>query len=326
MGWVEKEEKPPACGYGLLRLCCSACLLGPCRISPFEKASEKGICGDSSDLMVAKNLFRAAREEALEELGFLKEAGGKALNGRFSGEIERLLSFSSQDRTTLLERVLPERVFPSLYRNPFPPGFLMRLLLDSMKARAAGVSDVEGVLWKSLQVSTIPLITEAVREDADRLFGEKGSSLKGTEGFGPLEELSSDPSPVILLLQDQNISEEEPVYRIARELERSAKAKIFILTPRRIGVLPEVGRRLSEKWGLPVDEMKVLLLVSSPSATWTLGSLALGFNVISDPDLPMHGSERVEKFFSEDLKKRLGNTYFSTRRDHFLHDVMGFLR
>jgi hypothetical protein len=326
MGWVEKEEKPPACGYGLLGLCCSSCLLGPCRISPFEKVSQKGICGDSPDLMVAKNLFRAVTEEALKELACLKEAGEKDLGGRLSGEVGKLLSFSSQDPPTLLEGLLPERVFPSLYHNPFPLRPLMGLLLDSMKEEVAGVSDVEGILWKSLQVSIIPLIGEEVRKDADDLSGGKGFFQEDAQGPSALESLSSDPSSVMLLLDDRNISAEGPVFQIAQELEKLEKGKIMTLSLPRIGILPGVGRRLSEKWGLPVQEMRVLVLISSPLATWTLGSLALGFNVISVPDLPIHGSERVEKFFSEDVKKRFGNTYFSPRREDLLHDVLGFLR
>ena len=66
--------------------------------------------------------------------------------------------------------------------------------------------------------------------------------------------------------------------------------------------------------------------VALVSATWTLGALTLGFTVISTPALPIHGSERVEKFFSEDLKKRFGNIYFPTWREDLLNAVLEFLR
>ena len=62
-----------ACGYGLLGLCCSDCLLGPCRVSPFEKASWRGPCGESGDQIVARSLLRLIRGEAALELNRLAD-------------------------------------------------------------------------------------------------------------------------------------------------------------------------------------------------------------------------------------------------------------
>jgi len=361
MGWVEKEEKSPACGYGLLGLCCSACLFGPCRISPFEKDSEKGICGDVPDLMVAKNLLRVVTGEALEGLRCLKEATeslashnlskaskrriseekqksiiekyglpshitGKALSRHLSKEVERLLSPSSQGQHTFLKNIFPKKVFPSLNQYPFPPRSLMDFLLDSMKIGLAKSSDVGEILWQSLQISIITIICEELRDDVYDLIDGEGLSRRDAKVLDAIKSLSSDLSPVMLLLEDERIPSKEWVYQMAQELEKLSKNKVLTLSLRGIGSLLEIGRRLSEKWVLPIGGMRIVVLISSPSATWTLGALALGFTVISTPSLPIHGSERVEKFFSEDLKKRFGNIYFPTWREDLLNAVLEFLR
>lgn len=361
MRQIEKGEKSPACGYGLLGLCCSACLFGPCRISPFEKDSEKGLCGDASDLMVAKNLFRVVTGEALEGLRCLKEAAeslaihhlakaskrrisdekqkgliekygllshitGKALSRHLSKEVERLLSPSSQGQNPVLKKIFPEKSFPSLYQYPFPPGSLTGFLLDSMKIGSAESSDIKEILRQCLQISLITIVCDGLREDVNDIIGEEGLSRRDEQVLDALKSLSSDLSPVMLLLEDERIPSKEWVYQMAQELEKLSEGKVLTLSLRGIGSLPEVGRRLSEKWVLPIGGMRIVVLISSPSATWTLGALTLGFTVISTPALPIHGSERVEKFFSEDLKKRFGNIYFPTWREDLLNAALEFLR
>lgn len=51
-------ESKLQCGFGLLGLCCLDCLRGPCRIVPFQNEIQHGICGDSKDTMVVKNLLK----------------------------------------------------------------------------------------------------------------------------------------------------------------------------------------------------------------------------------------------------------------------------
>src|SRR5512139_230231 len=68
-----RREFPP-CGYGLLGLCCADCLLGPCRISPFEKEKAKGLCGANAELLVAWNLLRLTWREGASTLKLLQEA------------------------------------------------------------------------------------------------------------------------------------------------------------------------------------------------------------------------------------------------------------
>ena len=57
--WDRYEKMLPECGFGELGVCCRNCNMGPCRISPFEdQGPQKGICGATADIIVARNLIR----------------------------------------------------------------------------------------------------------------------------------------------------------------------------------------------------------------------------------------------------------------------------
>ncbi len=57
--WDRYEAMKPQCGFGDTGLCCRHCLQGPCRIDPFGEGPDKGICGATADVMVARGLDRA---------------------------------------------------------------------------------------------------------------------------------------------------------------------------------------------------------------------------------------------------------------------------
>jgi carbon-monoxide dehydrogenase catalytic subunit len=57
--WDRLAAQEPQCGYCSLGLSCRNCSMGPCRIDPFGQAPQKGVCGASADLIVARNLGRA---------------------------------------------------------------------------------------------------------------------------------------------------------------------------------------------------------------------------------------------------------------------------
>ena len=172
-----KSEKFPACGYGLLGLCCSACLLGPCRLSPFEKESEKGLCGDDRDLIVAKNLLHLTIVEAVEGMKSLKETvekfadqnlthhskkrpaqrveEGLAEKYGFSPKISskqmaqflikesrNLLSPFPESRGSLLSSLYPEKAFPSIYQDHLLSGSLTSFLSESMNFGQRKLSEV----------------------------------------------------------------------------------------------------------------------------------------------------------------------------------------
>ncbi len=57
LAWDRLEKQQPQCGFGLLGICCRNCNMGPCRIDPFGGV-ERGVCGATADVIVARNLCR----------------------------------------------------------------------------------------------------------------------------------------------------------------------------------------------------------------------------------------------------------------------------
>ncbi|CDX04701.1 Ni-dependent carbon monoxide dehydrogenase precursor [Desulfitobacterium sp. LBE] len=56
--WDRYDKQQPQCGFGSLGVCCRHCIQGPCRIDPFGQGPDKGICGATADVIVARNLLR----------------------------------------------------------------------------------------------------------------------------------------------------------------------------------------------------------------------------------------------------------------------------
>ncbi|HEY8393453.1 MAG TPA: anaerobic carbon-monoxide dehydrogenase catalytic subunit [Thermaerobacter sp.] len=57
--WDRYQAMLPQCGFGETGLCCRHCLQGPCRIDPFGDGPQKGICGATADVIVARGVDRA---------------------------------------------------------------------------------------------------------------------------------------------------------------------------------------------------------------------------------------------------------------------------
>jgi len=56
--WDRFENQLPQCGYCEMGLSCRVCMMGPCRIDPFEEGPQRGVCGADADIIVARNLGR----------------------------------------------------------------------------------------------------------------------------------------------------------------------------------------------------------------------------------------------------------------------------
>jgi anaerobic carbon-monoxide dehydrogenase catalytic subunit len=101
--WDRYEHQLPQCSFGQLGVCCRNCNMGPCRIDPFGEGAQKGICGATADIMVARNLLRmiaagaAAHSDHARDavLTFKKMSEGEAESYRIKDEA-KLLSLASE--------------------------------------------------------------------------------------------------------------------------------------------------------------------------------------------------------------------------------------
>jgi carbon-monoxide dehydrogenase catalytic subunit len=56
--WERSQLQGPRCGFGELGICCRICYMGPCRIDPFGEGAQKGVCGATAEVIVARNFGR----------------------------------------------------------------------------------------------------------------------------------------------------------------------------------------------------------------------------------------------------------------------------
>ena len=84
---MTNREPWPLCGYGRLGLCCSACLLGPCRLTPFDELPDRGRCGRDRDQLVAFNLHQAVAIEALQAIRSLGTNTSSGPSERLEGTL-----------------------------------------------------------------------------------------------------------------------------------------------------------------------------------------------------------------------------------------------
>lgn len=56
--WDRADQQKSRCGFGEEGLCCRHCYMGPCRINPKGKSPQKGVCGASAEVIVARNFAR----------------------------------------------------------------------------------------------------------------------------------------------------------------------------------------------------------------------------------------------------------------------------
>jgi hypothetical protein len=69
LNWERREKQQPQDGFLRLGLSCPyGCMQGPCRIDPYGRGAEKGICGLDREGMAAAFLLRLALQGALEAM------------------------------------------------------------------------------------------------------------------------------------------------------------------------------------------------------------------------------------------------------------------
>ncbi|NIM90556.1 MAG: anaerobic carbon-monoxide dehydrogenase catalytic subunit [Candidatus Aminicenantes bacterium] len=81
--WSRSDSQKPRCGYGEQGLCCQLCYMGPCRINPRGKSPQKGVCGASAEVIVARNFARMI-------------AGGAAAHSDHGREVAKILLLAAK--------------------------------------------------------------------------------------------------------------------------------------------------------------------------------------------------------------------------------------
>lgn len=79
------DAQQPQCSFGLAGICCKNCTMGPCRITA---KAPRGVCGADADLIVARNLLRAA-------------AAGASQHGMHAREVILSLKWAAEGKLDL---------------------------------------------------------------------------------------------------------------------------------------------------------------------------------------------------------------------------------
>ena len=361
---TDKEaRKFPACGYGLLGLCCSSCLLGPCRISPFETEFAKGLCGENADMMVVKNLLRLvagdvaavlkalgattkrlgastlketsydeAQNEWLERLAKKHGLDSKVTIGRLNHyllkESEKLLSLLTEpDRqNSLLVSLFPKAAFPYIRHDTFFSSSLSSTLFDTLNPDQSESLPVERILWQCLKTAVVKYIADDLRQDMQFLINGKNLPKLEKETMQVVENLAPEYIPRIVLLSIEEGVPEEFTSRPVADLQEQLLGHARLVPIKNINSLPSIGRYFFNKHSFAMTEFDPVAVILSKSAASVLGALVCGFSVVSSPALPIHGSELVERYLCEDLKKDLGSVYLPSRTGKILPTILEFLR
>ena len=346
----------PVCGFGLTGLCCSACLSGPCRISPFDKNSGRGKCGASAEQLVAGNLLRMIAAEAsahMAELARLinrvqpqkppfsasaadlftkydldaaavKQTGSASL---MASEMVGLLALNqpASEVNPLLTRLYPKAAFPHFYNNGLlPSGSLLQTVLCAHQTGRFNAATIEDMLRLSLKVSLVDLVCRELLCDLRAVVDENCVRKPKKRQDKIIKKLTPIPAADdILLLTDG----EQPSGWLDRETDMFRNAwEGTIIDITRPADLFGIARRFHQTCSYPIVDTSPLVIAVSPSPALICGILDCGYPVISCPGLPLFGSEYALKFFSEDLRRLTGSVYPAAAGDDLLSQAVNYFR
>jgi len=215
----------------------------------------------------------------------------------------------STDSAERLKSLFPEGPFPYLGALGIPPGSLMKFFFDQLEPS----DEVEEILTQSLCLSLIPAICRYIAAGDGN--GEDAFSLP-----------HSDRNPLLFYLVEKESAGEAWAGRVTEAFRqyRGEGSPVFLVPDP--AVLLEIGRSIYRQRNLPVASTEALVIVSASSLSTVLMPLALGFHVISNPSLPVHGGPRVEAFFSKGVARRFGGKYLSGRGNLSLSGIMEELK
>lgn len=311
----------PQCGYGLLGLCCSACLQGPCRRSPFDGESGGEFCGEDRDWIVARNVIDRVVRESLQAMAPFK-SGLERAAGRENppaeprlAEMRALLSPFSGDSTALWERICPGRAFPSLQAFQFSAVPWCAALLEMAAVETEPPREIEAQLAGAIRLSAMTLAAEALS--------------RGMAAAAPPERerpLPASAAPLLLLVSDGGAVPGAGPEALFEAIESACRKEAPICRLSHVSELPAFGRKLYDRWGIPASLSGSIAVVASSSMTHGLGALALGFSVAAVPPYPIHGSERVENYLTRQLKSTVGHGYLAIKPyENIVEQLLGGL-
>ena len=112
LNWDRYEKLQPQDGFLRVGLSCPyGCLQGPCRIDPFGRGPDRGLCGLDRDQMVAALLLRLTLNGALEAMN--DEAAGPRKTAGISLSLPLDKIFSKAIKNLVREKLSVEEVFRS---------------------------------------------------------------------------------------------------------------------------------------------------------------------------------------------------------------------
>jgi hypothetical protein len=258
-----------------------------------------------------------------ENLAHKYEIPGKDLIPFLEQETIKLLDPLADQPTRIFSSFFPERAFPEGH-SVGPWGSLWNELFGLVGWEEHEGAAHEALLWQCLNSAAGMLMVEDFAQDLLSLLCPplSESDQKGDGWKVPLD-LPTFPQPVVVSLFEGIDPQTVEIQRLATSLiEISGVLSISLRGTK--GLIP-VCRAMREKWRRPLSDLPVAVLVESPNILPILGPLALGLPTVSNPSLPIHGSQKVEDFFYSGLAKVKGNFYLPVRYETALSRLTGVL-
>lgn len=135
------DKQKPQCNFGLAGVCCKICNMGPCRITA---KSPRGVCGADADLVVARNLLRAA-------------AAGAAQHGMHAREIILSLKWAAKGKLDI--PIMGEqkiRATAEAFGIPTRHRTTKKIAIDLADALLADMSRTEPDEYKTIKACAPP--------------------------------------------------------------------------------------------------------------------------------------------------------------------------
>jgi len=217
-----------------------------------------------------------------------------------------LLSPFSQGPNPLLEELFPEEAFPSLHALGFPRDSWLTELLDAAAGRPPERRESEAILTDAIRLSAVALAAGALARELTHPSQDPAEIA-----------LPDAPSPLLILISDEEGLPDEDREVLIGRIDAACRNQVKIYRLPSVAFLPAFGRRVYEKWGIPLSMARGIAVIFSSSLTPGLAALALGFSLVPIPGYPIQGSPLLENILTQKMRTSLGHAYLkvSPRED-----------